>query len=63
MSTKMSRRTFFAAAAAGGVAAAAAVATQKQQDGEKTAEAGKSRQGQGYHVTEHVRRYYETTKV
>lgn len=62
MSTKMSRRKFFAAAAAGGVAAAAAVAT-KTQDGEQTAEAGKSRQGQGYHVTEHVRRYYETTKV
>lgn len=62
MSTKMSRRTFFAAAAAGGVAAAAAVAT-KSPEGEKAAEAGKPRHGQGYHVTEHVRRYYETTKV
>jgi hypothetical protein len=62
MSTKMSRRKFFAAAVAGGAAAAAAVAT-KPQDAGKTAGAGDARQGQGYHVTEHVRRYYETTKV
>jgi hypothetical protein len=62
MSMKMSRRKFFAVAGASGVAAAAAVAT-KTQETDKTAQAGKSRQGQGYHVTDHVRRYYETTKV
>ena len=62
MSTKMSRRKFFAVAGAGGVAAAAAMAT-KTQETDKTAQAGKLRQGQGYHVTDHVRRYYETAKV
>lgn len=63
MSTKMSRRKFFAVAGAGGVAAAAAVVTSKTPEADKAAQAGKPRQGQGYHVTDHVRRYYETTKV
>jgi len=62
MSNKMSRRKFLAAASAGGVAAAAVVATRV------TGEAGQEgklaeKQGKGYQLTAHVRRYYETTKV
>lgn len=63
MSNKMSRRKFLAAVGVGG-AAAAAVATQGGKVEEAATVAGqKVRQGQGYQVTEHVRRYYETTKV
>lgn len=63
MNNKMSRRKFLAAVGVGG-AAVAAVATQGGKLEEAAAVAGqKVRQGQGYQVTEHVRRYYETTKV
>lgn len=62
MNDKLSRRKFFAAVGVGGVAAAAAVvATKSGEDGK--AQSGQAAQGQGYQVTEHVRRYYETTKV
>ena len=60
--SKLNRRRFLATLGVGGAAAAVAVASQ--QGGErkpKQAEAGK--QGQGYQLTEHVRRYYETAKV
>jgi hypothetical protein len=43
-------------------AAAAVVATKSGEDG-KAQSRQAARQGQGYQVTEHVRRYYETTKV
>jgi hypothetical protein len=64
MTNTMSRRKFLAAVGVGG-AAAAAVATQVgNKVGEHAAATGQNvRQGQGYQVTEHVRRYYETTKV
>lgn len=63
MNDKMSRRTFFAAVGAGGVAAAAAVVANSGGE-ERKAESGQAaRQGQGYQLSEHVRRYYETTKV
>ncbi|MBY0266634.1 MAG: twin-arginine translocation signal domain-containing protein [Burkholderiales bacterium] len=63
MNSKMNRRKFLAAVGVGGAAAAAAV-TQVGGERERSAEAGqKVRDGRGYQVTEHVRRYYETTKV
>lgn len=63
MNDKLSRRKFFAAVGVGGVAAAAAVVANKGSD-ERKAETGQAgRQGQGYQLSEHVRRYYETTKV
>ena len=59
---RLSRRNFLLAAGVGGVAATAAVVAGKSSPGEpKKAEvAGGSK---GYHVTEHIRKYYNTTKV
>jgi hypothetical protein len=57
-----SRRNFLMAAGIGGAGAVAAVATGRKPRvaGEKTASA---QQGDGYRPTEHILKYYETTKV
>jgi len=58
---KLSRRSFLLAAGAGSVAATAAVVT-----GTGSREPGKAETvsgSKGYHVTEHIRKYYNTTKV
>ena len=62
MNAKMSRRKFLAAAGVGGAAVAVVAVTGRD---EKAGTEGKqtARQGKGYQVTAHVRRYYETTKV
>lgn len=58
---KLSRRNFLLAAGAGGAAAAAVIAGKSSQgDPKKTEVVSDSR---GYHVTEHIRKYYNTTKV
>jgi len=58
----LSRRNFLLTVGAGGAAGAAAIVarTPAGNPGEKSA--GK-RSTQGYQVTEHVNRYYRTTKV
>ena len=58
---KLSRRNFLLAAGAGGVAATAVVTGTKGPEAPKKAEAVSS--SRGYHVTEHIRKYYDTTKV
>ena len=59
---KLTRRNFLLAAGAGSVAATAAVVAGKSSQGRpKKAEAVSG--SKGYHVTEHVRKYYDTTKV
>jgi len=59
---KLSRRNFLLAAGAGGVAATAAVVAGKSPLGQpKKAEVVSG--SKGYHVTEHIRKYYDTTKV
>jgi hypothetical protein len=59
---KLSRRNFLLAAGAGSVAATAAViAGNTGPDAPKKAEAVSG--SKGYHVTEHIRKYYNTTKV
>ena len=59
---KLSRRNFLLAAGAGGIAATAAVVVGTGSQGApKKAEAVSG--SKGYHVTEHVRKYYNTTKV
>lgn len=59
---KLSRRNFLLAAGAGSVAATAAViAGTDGQSEPKKAEAVSG--SKGYHVTEHIRKYYNTTKV
>lgn len=60
-SSKLSRRNFLLAVGAGGVATAAVVAGKLPQAQLKKAEAVSG--SKGYQVTEHVRKYYSTTKV
>ena len=59
--SRLSRRNFLLAVGAGGVATAAAVAVKNPQSQPKKAEAVKG--SKGYQLTEHVRKYYDTTKV
>ena len=59
---RLSRRNFLLAAGAGGVAATAAVVAGKSSQGEPP-KAEVVSGSKGYHVTEHIRKYYDTTKV
>jgi len=59
--SRLSRRNFLLAVGAGGVATAAVVATKGPQAQPKKAEAVTG--SKGYQLTEHVRKYYDTTKV
>jgi hypothetical protein len=59
--SKLSRRNFLLAVSAGSAATAAAIATKSPQSQPKKAEAVSG--SKGYQLTEHVRKYYETTKV
>ena len=62
--TRPSRRHFLLAAGAGGAASAAAmVAAVVPQTPLPTASAIDKRKTKGYHASEHIRNYYETTKV
>lgn len=58
--SKLSRRKFLFAVGAGGVAATAAVTSANRSTPQKKTAATS---GKGYQLTEHVRKYYETTKV
>ena len=60
--TRTSRRSFLLAVGAGGAATVAAIGakTLPQRD---EAETRKERQGSGYRVSEHIRKYYRTTLV
>lgn len=60
--SKLNRRRFLTAIGLGGAAAAAAVVARQGGEPGKQKPAAAS-QGRGYQLTEHVRRYYETTKV
>ena len=61
-SSKLSRRNFLLGVGASGVAAAAVAVASKSPKGQpKKAEAVSG--SKGYHVTEHIRKYYSTTKV
>lgn len=58
--SKLSRRNFLVAAAAGGVATAV-LAGKNQRAPQKKASAATG--GKGYQLTQHVRKYYDSTKV
>lgn len=60
--SKLNRRKFLTAMGIGSAAAAAAVVTRQAGENNKKKPAAAA-QGRGYQLTEHVRRYYETTKV
>lgn len=59
--SRLSRRNFLLAVGAGGVATAAAVAGRNPQA--QPRKTGAATGGKGYQLTEHVRKYYDTTKV
>jgi hypothetical protein len=59
--SKLSRRNFLLTVGAGGVATVAAVAAGKPQPKAKKVAAAPG--SKGYQLTEHVRKYYETTKA
>lgn len=60
-SSKLSRRNFLLGVGAGGVATAAIVAGKGPQAQPK--KSGAVSGSKGYHLTEHIRKYYSTTKV
>jgi len=58
---RLSRRNFLLSAGAGGAAAAAAVVVGGKAG---TLPGARARDRiQGYHLTEHIRKYYDTAKV
>lgn len=59
--SRISRRNFLAVVGAGGVATAAAAVAKKRQG--QPGKAAATASGKGYQLTEHVRKYYDTTKV
>ena len=62
--SRISRRHFlFAAGASGAAAATVLVATRKDGAPVQSAKAKTPPPGSGYHVTEHIRNYYRTSKV
>lgn len=62
---KLSRRTLFGAAATTGAVAAAASLLPSQPQPEASAEKAPEppTRGGGYQLTEHVKQYYQTTRV
>jgi hypothetical protein len=58
----LSRRRFLLAAGAGGAATVAAVSIRENPE-TQPAKVAEARSGKGYHVTEHIRKYYNTAKV
>jgi len=59
---KLSRRNFLAAVGAGGASAAVAMVA-KDQPGEAERRGDAAKAHEGYRLTEHIRKYYRTTKV
>ncbi len=63
--SKLSRRTLFAGASAVGAVAAVASLLPTTQPAEQTAQELKPapEKGGGYQLTEHVKQYYQTTRL
>jgi len=60
--SKLSRRRFLLAAGVGSAAATAALVAGKNGVADPKSEKT-GREGKGYHVTEHILKYYRTAKV
>lgn len=58
-----SRRTLFVGAGTAGALAAAAALLPGTQAEQTVAEASPAEPGEGYRLTEHVKRYYQTARV
>lgn len=61
--TRLSRRNFLFAVGASGAASAAAIVATTVPQARPAATAGDKRKTRGYHATEHIRNYYNSTKV
>lgn len=61
--TKLSRRNFLLAVGAGGAASAAAIVAKTVPQAQPAASADDKKKTRGYHATEHIRSYYDSTKV
>lgn len=61
--SKLSRRNFLLAVGAGGAATAAALVVKQPAPVESELKGTGKRATRGYVASEHVNRYYETTKV
>lgn len=63
--SKLSRRTLFAGTASAGalVAAAGLIPAVRRPDEAAPAERQPPERGGGYQLSEHVKRYYETTRL
>lgn len=61
--TRLNRRNFLLAVGAGGAAGAAAVVARVAPQASAPVAAADKRATRGYVATEHVNRYYRTTKV
>jgi hypothetical protein len=62
-SKPQNRRAFLLAGVGGTGAAVAAVALRKQPEGVTEAAAAPTGERDGYRETEHIQKYYKTTKV
>ena len=60
--SKLSRRNFLLAVGAGGACASVVLVAGNNGDPQVKPEPT-ARDGQGYHLTEHIRNYYRTAKV
>ena len=62
---KLSRRTMFAGAGAVGAVAVVASVLSRSPDADAVPQAAKAKpsRGGGYSLSEHVKRYYKTTRV
>jgi len=61
--TRLSRRNFLLALGAGGAASAAAIVAKTVPQAQPAATADDRKKTRGYHATEHIRSYYNSTKV
>ena len=61
--TKLSRRNFLFALGAGGAASAAAIVAKTVPQAQPAVTADDKKKTRGYHASEHIRKYYRTTKV
>ena len=61
--TRLSRRNFILAVGAGGAAGAAAIVATAVPQAPPVVSANDKRKTKGYHASEHIRSYYNTTKI
>jgi hypothetical protein len=60
--SRLSRRNFLLGVSAGSAATAAIVAT-KSKPGDPDKQTQPAADSKGYHVTDHIRKYYNTAKI